>query len=106
MRIGVDARCRSNRRGHGRFALALVTALLAVDPPNHYVFFADDGLDVDLSDCVGWCNCIAQILSDIKLRDQMRGAGLTAARRLCWQNAAREWLSIFEKEAETHVAAA
>lgn len=106
MRIGVDSRCRSNRHGHGGYALALVTALLAVDRQNHYVLFVDDGLDVDPSDCVGWCNSIVQILSDIKLRDQMRGVGLTAARQLCWQNAARQGLSIFEKVAGTHVAAA
>jgi len=41
MRIGVDATCWSNRRGYGRFARALLTATLAVDRSNHYVFFTD-----------------------------------------------------------------
>ncbi len=42
MRIGVDATCWSNRRGYGRFARALLTAALELDPANQYVFFADD----------------------------------------------------------------
>ncbi len=41
MRIGVDATCWSNRRGYGRFARALLTATLAVDRANEYVFFTD-----------------------------------------------------------------
>jgi glycosyltransferase involved in cell wall biosynthesis len=42
MRIGVDATCWTNRRGYGRFARALLTATLAVDRENHYMFFCDD----------------------------------------------------------------
>lgn len=42
MRIGVDATCWSNRRGYGRFARALLTAVLAEDRRNQYVFFVDD----------------------------------------------------------------
>ena len=42
MRIGVDATCWSSRRGYGRFVRALVTAALAVDHSNDYVFFVDD----------------------------------------------------------------
>jgi glycosyltransferase involved in cell wall biosynthesis len=42
MRIGVDVTCWSNRRGYGRFARALLTATLALDPENGYVFFVDD----------------------------------------------------------------
>jgi alpha-1,3-rhamnosyl/mannosyltransferase len=42
MRIGVDATCWSSRRGYGRFVRALMTAVLAVDQANDYVFFVDD----------------------------------------------------------------
>jgi glycosyltransferase involved in cell wall biosynthesis len=42
VRIGVDATCWSNRRGYGRFARALLSAALELDPANQYVFFADD----------------------------------------------------------------
>ena len=45
MRIGVDATCWSNRRGYGRFARALLTATLAVDRSNEYVFFTDQATD-------------------------------------------------------------
>lgn len=45
MRIGVDATCWSNRRGYGRFARALLTATLAVDHGNEYVFFTDQATD-------------------------------------------------------------
>jgi alpha-1,3-rhamnosyl/mannosyltransferase len=45
MRIGVDATCWSNRRGYGRFARALLTATLAVDRSNEYVFFTDQSAD-------------------------------------------------------------
>jgi glycosyltransferase involved in cell wall biosynthesis len=45
MRIGVDATCWSNRRGYGRFARALLTATLAVDRANEYVFFTDQPAD-------------------------------------------------------------
>jgi alpha-1,3-rhamnosyl/mannosyltransferase len=41
MRIGVDATCWSNRRGYGRFARALLTATLAADRANEYVFLTD-----------------------------------------------------------------
>jgi glycosyltransferase involved in cell wall biosynthesis len=41
MRIGVDATCWSNRRGYGRFARALLSATLAADRENEYVFFVD-----------------------------------------------------------------
>ena len=41
MRVGVDATCWSNRRGYGRYTRALLTALLELDPQNHYTFFAD-----------------------------------------------------------------
>jgi glycosyltransferase involved in cell wall biosynthesis len=42
MRVGVDATCWTNRRGYGRFARALLTATLAVDRENRYLFFCDD----------------------------------------------------------------
>ncbi len=41
MRIAVDATCWSNRRGYGRFARALLSAALELDPANQYVFFTD-----------------------------------------------------------------
>jgi glycosyltransferase involved in cell wall biosynthesis len=42
VRIGVDATCWSNRRGYGRFARALLSAVLELDRSNQYVFFVDD----------------------------------------------------------------
>jgi glycosyltransferase involved in cell wall biosynthesis len=42
MRIGVDATCWSNRRGYGRFTRSLLTAALALDRLNRYVFFVDE----------------------------------------------------------------
>jgi glycosyltransferase involved in cell wall biosynthesis len=42
MRIGVDATCWPNRRGYGRFARSLLTAALALDRANEYVFYIDD----------------------------------------------------------------
>ena len=42
MRIGIDATCWPNRRGYGRFARSLVTATLALDRTNEYVFYIDD----------------------------------------------------------------
>lgn len=45
MRVGVDATCWSNRRGYGRFARALLTAALAADRSNEYVFFTDEASD-------------------------------------------------------------
>jgi glycosyltransferase involved in cell wall biosynthesis len=41
MRIGIDASCWLNRRGFGRYARELVTALLAMDSHNEYVLFLD-----------------------------------------------------------------
>src|SRR5258707_15444466 len=41
MRIGVDATCWPVRRGYGRFTRALLTAALAIDRKNEYVFFVD-----------------------------------------------------------------
>jgi glycosyltransferase involved in cell wall biosynthesis len=45
MRIGVDATCWTNRRGYGRFARSLLRPAVALDPSDHYVFFADDASD-------------------------------------------------------------
>src|SRR5260370_35851823 len=41
MRIGVDAPCWPVRRGYGRFTRALLTAALAIDRKNEYIFFVD-----------------------------------------------------------------
>ncbi len=40
-RIGVDACCWSNRRGFGRFARELLSALVASDKDHEYIFFVD-----------------------------------------------------------------
>jgi len=45
MRIGVDATCWSNRRGYGRFTRSLMSAAVALDRANEYVFFTDAGSD-------------------------------------------------------------
>ena len=45
MRIGVDATCWTNRRGYGRYARALLSAVLELDERNQYVFFVDDESD-------------------------------------------------------------
>ena len=45
MRIGVDATCWTNRRGYGRYARALLSAVLELDERNRYVFFVDDESD-------------------------------------------------------------
>lgn len=41
MRIGVDACCWSNKRGFGRFTRELLSALIAADQDNEYLFFVD-----------------------------------------------------------------
>ena len=41
MRIGIDATCWANPRGYGRFTRHMLTALLAMDRENEYVFFMD-----------------------------------------------------------------
>jgi glycosyltransferase involved in cell wall biosynthesis len=47
MKIGVDATTWQNKRGYGRFARALLDALVRVDQNNCYTFFVDtnDGAD-------------------------------------------------------------
>ncbi len=45
MRIGVDATCRDNKRGFGRFTNELLNALLEVDTTNEYLFFVDGNTD-------------------------------------------------------------
>lgn len=41
MRVGVDATCWTNGRGYGRYARALLSAVLELDERNKYVFFVD-----------------------------------------------------------------
>jgi glycosyltransferase involved in cell wall biosynthesis len=41
MRVGVDASCWANGRGYGRYTRELLTALLALDPEDEFVFFVD-----------------------------------------------------------------
>ncbi len=42
MRIGIDATCRTNPRGYGRFTKDMLTSLLpALDHENEYLFFMD-----------------------------------------------------------------
>ncbi|HXG86390.1 MAG TPA: glycosyltransferase family 1 protein [Pyrinomonadaceae bacterium] len=45
MRIGVDATCRDNKRGFGRFTNELLDALLQIDTTNEYLFFVDGNTD-------------------------------------------------------------
>lgn len=47
MRIGVDATCWQNKRGYGRHARSLLTALIKSDSENRYVLFLDsaEGLE-------------------------------------------------------------
>lgn len=39
MRVGIDATCWANRRGYGRFARELLTALLASDKKRDYIMW-------------------------------------------------------------------
>ena len=41
MRIGIDATCWANPRGYGRFTRHMLSALLAQDTTNEYLFFMD-----------------------------------------------------------------
>ncbi len=47
MKIGVDATVWQNKRGYGRHARALLSALLPLDAANQYVFFLDSNEDLD-----------------------------------------------------------
>lgn len=47
MHIGVDATCWQNRRGYGRHARALLTALVTSDTSNHYTFCLDSAEQLD-----------------------------------------------------------
>lgn len=47
MHIGVDATCWQNRRGYGRHARALLTALVHSDTSNHYTFCLDSLEQID-----------------------------------------------------------
>ncbi len=47
MKIGVDATTWQNKRGYGRFARALLDALVRVDSINHYTFFVDSSDNTD-----------------------------------------------------------
>lgn len=47
MHIGVDATCWQNRRGYGRHARALLTALVHSDTSNHYTFCLDSTDQID-----------------------------------------------------------
>lgn len=63
-------------------------------------------LAVDPEDRPGWRDAIGRVLSDAALRHRMRAAGMAAARRLSWQNSARQLLSIFEEVQQSRVAPA
>src|SRR5690242_14597956 len=51
MHIGVDATCWQNRRGYGRHARALLSALVECDPSNHYTFCLDSTEQLDSLPC-------------------------------------------------------
>src|SRR5437762_160760 len=48
LRIGIDATCWRLRRGFGRHTRCLMTALLAVDDRNEYIFFVDSAQTAEL----------------------------------------------------------
>ena len=58
MRIGVDATCWSLRRGFGRHARCLLTAVREVDTSNEYVFFTDSDADVRDLSLLGTCRLV------------------------------------------------
>ncbi len=66
----------------------------------------EGAISVEPNDRAGWRDAIARVLSDIKLRERMRAAGLAAAGRLSWQNSAHQLLSIFEEVPRNRVAPA
>jgi glycosyltransferase involved in cell wall biosynthesis len=47
MRIGIDATCWQNRRGYGRHARALLSALVEQFPEHKYIFFLDSAIGVE-----------------------------------------------------------
>lgn len=49
MKVGIDACCWANQRGFGRFTRELLTALLAADQKNEYLFFVDEATGASAS---------------------------------------------------------
>jgi hypothetical protein len=47
MHIGVDATCWQNKRGYGRHARALLSALVRLDHDNHYTFCMDSDQGIE-----------------------------------------------------------
>lgn len=54
-------------------------------------------LAVDPNDRAGWLNSLERVITDEALHERMRDAALSAARRLSWQNSARQLLSVFNE---------
>jgi len=57
----------------------------------------EGALAVDPKDRAGWLNALERVLTDKALHERMRGAALSAASQLSWQNSARQLLSVFDE---------
>ena len=57
----------------------------------------DGGLFVDPRDLDGWESALAKVLGSEAVRQEMRTAGLAAARRLTWEAAAGQLMDVFKK---------
>lgn len=86
-------------------AAACGTPVLATTESPLPQLLGEGMMAIDPTDRTGWRNAIERVLSDAGLRRRMGEAGMAAARRLSWQNSARQLLSVFD-EVQPHAAAA
>jgi glycosyltransferase involved in cell wall biosynthesis len=86
-------------------AAACGTPVLATTESPLPQLLREGALAIDPSDRVGWLNAIERVLSDASFRQHMSRAALVTGRRLSWQNAARQLLSVFD-EVQRNAAAA
>lgn len=73
-----------------------VIATTASPLPN---LLGDGGLFINPLDQDGWRRALAEVLRSEPLRRRMREAGLAAARRLTWDEAARQMMAVLNKVA-------
>lgn len=66
----------------------------------------EGAIGVSPNDASAWCEAIACVLRNPRLRKQMGEAALAAASRLSWKNSARDLLSIFEEVGSSYGATA
>lgn len=59
-------------------------------------------IGVEPNNRAGWRDALARVLSDARLREEMRAVGLTAAAQLSWENSARQLLAVFDEVARQH----